>query len=124
MSLPVQFLRFLAVGALNTVFGYAVFAALVLAGILPMPALLLTYLVGVPVNYFTTGRFVFGGAPRSRASFVRFVAAYVVIYVFNAVLYRGVEALVEAPLVAQALCIPVVAVFSFLLFKLHVFRER
>lgn len=123
VSLPVQFLRFLAVGLLNTLFGYAVFAVQVLAGIAPMPALVGTYLAGVPFNYFTTGRFVFGRAPRSRASFLRFVAAYVVIYVFNAVLYRAVETAVAAPLAAQALCIPVVAVFSFLLFKLHVFTD-
>lgn len=123
MSLPVQFLRFLAVGFLNTLFGYAVFAGLVLAGLAPMPALVVAYLVSVPFNYFTTGRFVFGRTPRSRGSFLRFVAAYVVIYVFNALLYRGVEMAVAAPLLAQALCIPVVAVFSFLLFKLHVFRD-
>lgn len=118
-----QFLRFLAVGMLNTLFGYAIFAGLVLAGLAPMPALVLAYLAGVPFNYFTTGRFVFGGAPRSRAAFARFVVAYVVIYGFNAVLYRVAEMAVAGPLLAQALCIPAVAVFSFLLFKLHVFRD-
>ena len=123
MSLPVQFVRFLAVGLVNTLFGYGVFAAAVLAGLVGMPALVLAYLVGVPFNYFFTGRFVFGGTPRTRGSFLRFVAAYVVIYVFNALLYRGIETAVVAPLLAQALCIPVVAVFSFLLFKLHVFRD-
>ena len=123
MSVPRQFIRFLAVGVLNTVFGYSVFAALVLAGVGPMLALVLAYIVGVPFNYFTTARFVFAHAPRSRRSFLRFVGAYLVIYAFNAVLYRGVEMAVAAPLLAQALCIPAVAVFSFLLFRLHVFRE-
>lgn len=123
MSLSTQFLRFLAVGVLNTAFGYGVFAGLVLAGTPPMPALVCAYLLGVPFNYATTGRWVFGGIPRTFRSFARFVAAYVVIYAFNAVLYRAVEAWVGLPLLAQALCLPMVAVFSFLLFRLHVFKD-
>lgn len=116
-----QFLRFLAVGLLNTLFGYGVFAALVLAGVPPMPALVLTYVVGIAFNFFTTRRFVFRDS--SRSSLPRFVAAYGVIYLFNVALFRLVEAAGAGPLLAQALCLPVVAVFSFFLFKLHVFRK-
>lgn len=116
-----QFLRFLAVGALNTLFGYGVFAGLVLAGLAPMPSLVLTYVVGVLFNYVTTGRLVFGHA--GGGALLRFIAAYVVIYLFNLALFRGAEALGAGPLLAQALCLPVVAVFSFVLFKFRVFRE-
>jgi putative flippase GtrA len=86
-----------------------------------VPALLLTYVVGVLFNYVTTGRLVFTGA---RGSLVRFIAAYCVIYLFNVGLFKAVEALGAGPLLAQALCLPVVAVFSFLLFKFQVFRHR
>lgn len=123
MSVPAQFARFLVVGLANTAFGYGVFAGLVLAGVAPMAALVLAYLLGVPFNFVTTGRWVFGGLPRSAGSFVRFVAAYAVIFVFNTALYRVAQALVALPLLAQALCLPVVAVFSFLVFRLHVFKE-
>ena len=123
MKVTAQFLRFLAVGALNTVFGYSVFAGLVLVGVASMPALVAAYVVGVPFNYFTTGRLVFAGAPRSASAFLRFTGAYVVVYAFNALMLRAVDAAVGSPLLAQALCIPAVAVFSFLLFKLHVFRD-
>lgn len=120
MKTGTQFIRFLFVGALNTLFGYGVFAGSVLAGLGAMPALVLTYLVGVPFNYLTTGRLVFR-ITHWRA-FVRFVLAYAVIYAFNVALFKAVEALGAGPLLAQALCVPVVAVFSFLLFKLHVFK--
>jgi putative flippase GtrA len=116
----VQFLKFLVVGAVNTVFGYSVFALLVISGVTPMPALVLTYVVGVLFNFMTTRRYVFDRA--SKSSFPRFVAAYVVIWLFNAVLYELVAAVLASPLVAQALCVPVVAVFSFFLFKWQVFR--
>ena len=116
-----QFVRFLFVGALNTLFGYAVFAAQVLAGIPPGPALIGTYVVGVIFNYFTTGRLVFSGHDGTLA---RFILAYVVIYFFNWGLFTVVSWAVPNALVNQALCIPVVAVFSFLLFKRFVFRDR
>jgi putative flippase GtrA len=116
-----QFAKFLVVGAVNTLFGYSVFAGLVLAGMAPMPALVITYVVGILFNYFTTGRYVFGHA--GAGALLRFIAAYGVIYLFNVALYRAVEALGAGPLLAQALCLPVVAVFSFVLFKFRVFRD-
>ncbi|HSW83091.1 MAG TPA: GtrA family protein [Usitatibacter sp.] len=121
MSISVQFLKFLLVGALNTLFGYSVFAALVLAGVPPVPALVLTYVVGVLFNFMTTRRYVFSAS--AGGSLLRFIAAYVVIYFFNLGLYKAFEAVGAVPLVAQALCLPVVAVFSFLVFKFQVFRD-
>ncbi|HET7547099.1 MAG TPA: GtrA family protein [Usitatibacter sp.] len=118
---PMEFVRFLAVGLGNTVFGYAVFALLVLAGVAPMPALVLTYVAGIVFNFFTTRRFVFRAAG-GLARFARFVAAYAVVYAANVGLYRLAEAAGAGPLAAQAVCLPIVAVFSFLLFKLAVFR--
>ncbi len=121
MSTGVQFAKFLVVGALNTLFGYSVFAGLVLVGMDPVPALILTYVVGVLFNFVTTRRLVFGSS--TRASLARFIAAYVLIYFFNLGLYKLGEAAGAGPLLAQALCLPVVAVFSFLLFKFQVFRD-
>jgi putative flippase GtrA len=121
VSTSIQFLRFLVVGALNTLFGYSVFAGLVLAGVRPVPALVLTYVVGVLFNFMTTRRFVFSRS--ARTSLARFIGAYVVIYFFNLGLYKLFEAADASPLVAQALCLPVVAVFSFLIFKFQVFRD-
>jgi putative flippase GtrA len=116
-----QFARFLVVGVLNAAFGYAVFAGLVLAGMHPMPALVIAYVVGIAFNFFTTGRYVFGAARRE--AFLRFVAAYVVIYLFNLALFNLFAWMGASPLVAQAICMPIVAVFSFALFRLRVFVE-
>lgn len=118
----IEFLKFLAIGALNTLFGYSVFAGLVLAGLAAMPALVGAYVVGILFNYVTTRRLVFGH--KGGSAFLRFVAAYGVIYVFNVALFKLADAAGATPLVAQALCLPVVAVFSFFLFKFQVFRDR
>ena len=116
-----QFVRFIAVGLLNTGFGYLIFSGSVLAGVPPMPSLVLTYLLGVPFNFMTTGMLVFDH--HGHALFWRFVMAYGVIYVFNVASYHLLVAAVGAgPLVVQAICLPAVAVFGFILFKVHVFR--
>lgn len=116
-----QFVRFIAVGLLNTGFGYLVFSVCVLAGVPPMPSLVLTYLLGVPFNFMTTGMLVFDN--HRHVLFWRFVVAYGVIYFFNVASYHLLVAAVGAgPLLAQAICLPAVAVFAFILFKVHVFR--
>jgi putative flippase GtrA len=76
-----QFVRFMLVGGFNTVFGYSLFAVLIWFN-LPYPvAIGLATLGGIALNFQTTGRLVFGGAPLSRAT--RFVAVYGVVYVLN-----------------------------------------
>jgi len=55
-----QFVGFLAVGVFNTAFSYAVFAALVWAGMAASIGLLLSTVTGIVFNFFTTGRLVFG----------------------------------------------------------------
>jgi putative flippase GtrA len=121
VNLSLQFVRFLVVGLLNTLFGYSVFAGLILAGAPPPPALLISYMVGVLFNFVTTRRFVFNQS--KCASLRRFIGAYMIIYLFNLGLYKLINLSGLAPLLTQALCLPVVAVFSFLLFKFQVFKD-
>ena len=115
-----RFMRFIAVGVLNTLFGYGVFSAAILVGANPFVALVIAYAVGVVFNFFTTGRLVFR---ERRASIVKFVFAYVLIYLFNAALYWLLATTGANPLLVQALCIPVVTVFSYTLFNTFVFKE-
>lgn len=76
-----QLFRFLLVGGLNTIVGYALFAALVWAG-LPYPgAIALATVLGVAFNFQSTGRLVFGGAPLSQLW--RFAAVYAAVYLIN-----------------------------------------
>ena len=110
-----RFLRFLLVGGLNTAFGYAVYAVLVLAGLSPQPALALAFCVGVIWNFFTHARLVFGA--RGVRRLPAYVAVYVGIYAANAFLLGRVIALGIHPLVAQAGLALVMAVLSYGLIK-------
>jgi putative flippase GtrA len=87
-----------------------------------MPSLVITYVVGVTFNFITTGRFVFDHLHRS--ALLRFIAAYVVVFLINAGLYEVLSASGVTPLVAQAICVPIMAIFAFFLFKVHVFNPH
>lgn len=114
-----QLWRFLLVGGLNTVVGYALFAVLVWAG-LPFPlAIGLATVLGVAFNFQSTGRLVFGGARLSKLG--RFVAVYAAVYAFNV---GAVALLLAAGLnvyVANALVLLPLALIAFLLQRRFVF---
>jgi len=115
-----RFARFLVVGALNTIFGYGVFFALLRAGLAPARALAAATAVGVLFNFVTTGRIVFANSDAARLW--RFIAVYGVVFVVNAAL---LEAAVRAALdaaVAQALLLPLCVALSYLLNRTLVFN--
>ncbi len=76
-----QLLKFLVVGGINTVFGYALFAVFTWFGMHYPLAIALATVGGVLFNFQSVGRLVFGGAPKSR--FWRFVGVYCLIYLLN-----------------------------------------
>jgi putative flippase GtrA len=108
-----KFLRFLAVGVLNTAVGYGLYAVLVLAGLGPQAALALAFALGVLWNYGTHARLVFGTGGYRRLP--AYAVAYLAIYAVNAFgLSRAIAAGVH-PLVAQLVLALVMAGLSFVL---------
>lgn len=116
-----RFLLFLAVGGLNTLFGYGLFVALV-ALRLPIPvAMLLSTVGGVLFNFRTTGGIVF--ASRDGRRIFRFVAVYALLYGAN---LAGLSALMAMGLgvyLASALLLAPMALLAYALNKTFVFRE-
>ena len=116
-----QFARFIAIGMLNTAVGYLIYAAGVLAGLRPEMALLGAFVFALLFNYLTHARLVFRRT--GFAVFMRFVAAYVVIYVINVFALRLMLTLVASSLLAQAIVLPFVVICTFAIFRLAVFRS-
>lgn len=116
-----QFIRFLLVGVLNTVIGYSLFVLFSFLGLDAPYALAFTYVFGVISNFFTTGKLVFGISKRKY--FLRFVLAYVAVYLVNLVflsilIWAGMD-----KLISQAVLVPFMALISFWSFKMYAFRE-
>ncbi len=115
------FFRFLVIGAVNTTFGYGVYALFIVVGLPRFVALLATVIIGVLFNFVTTGSVVFGN--RAAGLLPRFVAVYGASYVFNLCL---LEAFCRAggvdSLSGQALSLPFVVLFNYWAMKTLVFR--
>jgi putative flippase GtrA len=117
-----KFLRFVAVGVLNTGVGYGIYLVGLLVGLSPAMALAVAYALGATFNYFSTGRLVFraGGV----ALLPRFLLAYAAVYVFNLALLKAALRLGAAPWMGQAIVMPVAVVVSYLVLNYAVFHPR
>jgi putative flippase GtrA len=114
--------RFVAVGIVNTLFGYGAFIAALASGLATGASLAVATLLGVVFNFATTGRLVFGNKEPHR--FWRFLAVYAAIFVCNAVLLVFLENAGFTPAVGQAmLLIPIVAL-TYLLNRQFVFGAQ
>lgn len=116
-----RFARFIAIGVLNTMVGYGVFALFILAGVSSPLALLSSTIIGVLFNFVSTGQFVFGSRKISRL--VPFVAVYGLIYLLNLVALRGLELLAVGTLLAQAILLPFFVLLSYGLNRRYVFSS-
>jgi putative flippase GtrA len=115
--------KFLAAGILNTIFGYVIYAVLLLFGCKYHMALLFATLAGVVFNYFNYANTVF----TERSSwliFLKFISAYALIYCLNA---AGLSALISnfylSPYMAQVICVPLSVLISWLLMNYWVFKR-
>ena len=113
-----RFVRFVAVGALNTVVGYLIFALLTLAGLAPAPAAVGATILGMLFNFQSIGRIVFGA--NSARLLPRFALVYALQCSVNIGLLHAAAARVPA-LLAEAAILPPLAVLSFLGMRRFVF---
>lgn len=120
-DLSLEFLRFLAVGLLNTAFGYGCYALLLLAGAHYAVALMIATVLGVLFNFKTTGRLVFRSSDNRLLG--RFVAAYVGLYLLNVAGVHALGSLNANAFVAGAIMLPVMALVAYPVNKFLVFRD-
>ena len=118
-----RIVKFVGVGVLNTLFGYGIYAGLVFIGLPYLIALFVATIMGVVFNYFSFGRMVFK-AQGGRLVFGKFIVAYALVYVINAVL---LSILTEGDFLnaylAQGVCILPSVVMSWLLMNHWVYRN-
>jgi putative flippase GtrA len=113
------FIRFIGVGVLNTLFGYACFALFLRAGLHYAVALLGATIAGIGFNFKSTGTLVFRSHDNRRI--VRFVLAYCLAYGVNVMLLKLLSLTDWPAYLTGALSMPPVALLSFLLMRRYVF---
>lgn len=117
-----RFAKFLVVGGINTLIGYAIFAALILAGLPTPAAAIVGTILGVVFNFFSTGGIVFKN--QAARLLPRFIAVYAVQMGLNVGALRLLENAGLHPLVAGALVLPPLAVFTYFALRAFVFRPE
>jgi putative flippase GtrA len=118
-----KIVKFLSAAVLNTVFGYSVYAILLLINIPYLLALFVATIAGVVFNYISFGRIVFNGS-WGWFVFIKFIIAYALIYVVNATLLRILMiCFFLNPYFGQAVCIPISVLLSWLLMNYWVFKN-
>ncbi len=122
MKTQQQLVKFILVGGLNTLFGYSCYALFVFMGMSYPLALLLSTCLGALFNFKTIGKMVFANANNER--FLKFVAVYAGIYLFNIALIKSLESFTSNLYFAGLIVMIPAAILSFVLNKYVVFRER
>lgn len=119
-----RLLRFLLVGGVNTLFGYACYAGAV--GLLRLPlnwALLISVVAGVLFNFHSYGKLVFrsekGGGWKA---FARFILVYGTTYMLNLWILEFMTARAVSPYLAQFLSLIVIVPVTYVLLRWIVWR--
>ena len=116
-----QFLLFLMIGGLNTLFGYGLFAAFIFLKCHYTVAVFLSTVLGVIFNFFTTGRVVFKN--NKNGVFFKFVMAYGMLYFLNIAIITLLNRFTHNLYFNGAVSIAVLAIIAFFVNKYCVFNR-
>jgi putative flippase GtrA len=116
-----QFLRFIIIGLINTIFGYSIYAILIFVGLTYFYAIGLSTIIGIIFNFKTIGRYVF----KSKSNYLifRFFGVYLFIFIINCVLIKTFINLGLNAYLAGATTVLPMAILSFILNKYFVFNR-
>lgn len=117
-----RFLKFLAVGGLNTLFGFAVYSLLALTIMPTWLVLIASNLAGIAFNFVTTGGLVFRSLEWRRAP--RFVICYGVIYCLYLGAIHVLAPLTGGRIQAMAVIVIPMAVLTYWLLATFVFQPH
>lgn len=87
-----KFIRYLIIGAFNTIIGYGIIFILMALGVMPEIANIIGYIFGIIVSYILNKIYTFKTKTKSKKEFIRFVMCMICSYLINfialIVLYR------------------------------------
>lgn len=117
-----QFLLFLVIGAMNTLFGYSCFAFFIFLGFHYAIASCLAYCFGIIFNFHTLGKIVFKNF--NLKLIFKFVGVYIFLYCLNVTIIKSLQVFSSNYYLTGFLAVMPVAMVAFLLNKYVVFRDK
>ena len=122
MQINTVLIRYLIVGAINTGFGYSVFALLTYTGLHYPLALFFATVAGVLFNFRTFGRFVFTNT--DWRLIWRFFAVYSLLYVVNVSSVFVIMMYLDNVYMANAIVLVFIASLGFVLNRSFVYANH
>ncbi|MEH1806748.1 MAG: GtrA family protein [Nostoc sp.] len=116
-----RFIRFLIVGGINTLFGYSLFALLILLNFHYEIAALISTICGAFFNFKTIGAIVFKN--KSNTLIFRFIGVYTIIYSLQLFFIKLLLIYKISLFMAGALILLPLALISYTLNKIFVFKK-
>lgn len=117
--------KFIVVGLANNAVTFGGFIALTLLGVGPFAAMTITYAVGLAITFAGNRNWTFRHNGGLGPSSVRFLVVYGIGYFLNLLILWLLITLAGVPeIAAQLVAIIVLAVFTFVLMRLWVFKEH
>jgi putative flippase GtrA len=119
---PAEFFSFVAIGALNTCFGYCIYAFMIFLGYQPPLALLMANGLGIGFNFLTFGKIVFKNFDWKRAP--HFLVIYSINYLANIWMLSVVQRYIPSPYVAYLIVLPISVIFLYFSLRRFAFGRR
>jgi putative flippase GtrA len=120
-----RILKFGLVGAANNAVGYGIFVVLSLVGTGHIPAMTVSYVVGMGISFWGNRSWTFSHRGAMWPTVVRFLGANAVGYAVNFAVLNVLVTVTGVPQIpAQLVATAVVAACTFTLMRAWVFRER
>jgi putative flippase GtrA len=117
-----RFVKFLGVGGLNTLFGFAVYTLFALTELSTFMVLMVSTLAAITFNFFTTGGLVFRDLGLARVP--RFLISYAVIFVINLKLIEWLSPMCGGRIWAMAIIVLPMALLSYFIQAWFVFGDK
>jgi len=117
-----EFIRFILVGVLNTIFGYSIYALFIFIGFNFVIASFFATIIGILFNFQTIGRLVFQ-AHDNRLIF-RFFMVYGIVFLFGIIFIWLLKLIGLNNYIAGLITLFPNAIISYLLNKFYVYRRR
>ena len=113
--------RYISAGILNTIFGYALYAILMVLGLHSALSLAIATICGVAFNYKTSGLMVFHGP--SNGKLIKFLIGYLFVYCVNVICISVLFNFGMSEYLSGAVMQLPAAVMTFLIQKKWVFKN-
>lgn len=116
-----EFIAFLLVGVINTIFGYSIFAACIYLGIAYTLATLISTVLGIGFNFITVGNFVFSNT--NKKLILQFVCVYGLQYLIGIGIIGSINHFINNLYLAGAINTLLMPPLTFYLNKRFVFHR-